>query len=296
MESNKQSQFDKGEFSPQELFEILWRGKWPILSVTIVCTLAAAVAARVLPKKYDASILVAPVSSPSGGAQFGGISSFASQLGGLASLAGLSAGGDSKKSESIAVLQSEALTEKYIQTNNLLPELYQSKWDPKKMQWTEKDPKKIPTLWMANQFFKKNVRAITTDAKTGLVTLTISWTSPATAAKWANGLVKMTNDSLRDKALIESERNIAYLNAEAAKTTLVQAQQAIFAILQTEIDKAMLARGSEEYAFKILDPATAPEKPSSPRLLTWLFVGMFGSLFLIVSGVLIRASWKSAQT
>jgi len=51
-----------------------------------------------------------------------------------------------------------------------------------------------------------------TDPKTGLVTLSITWNDPNIAAKWANGLVRMANDYLRDQAIEESERNIAYLD------------------------------------------------------------------------------------
>ncbi len=55
------------------------------------------------------------------------LSSLATQFGGLASLAGVSVSGDSRRSESVAVLQSEALTEQYIQANNLLPVLFREK-------------------------------------------------------------------------------------------------------------------------------------------------------------------------
>jgi hypothetical protein len=47
---------------------------------------------------------------------------------------------------------------------------------------------------------------------------------------WANELVRMTNDYLRDQAIQESERNIAYLNDQASKTDAVGAKQAIYAL------------------------------------------------------------------
>ena len=67
------------------------------------------------------------------------------------------------------------------------------------------------------------------------------------AAKWANGLVAMANQHLRSKALVESERNIAYLNDQAAKTDVVPVRQAIYSILQSEINKEMLARGADRW-------------------------------------------------
>ena len=133
---------------------------------------------------------------------------------------------------------------------------------------------------------------MTTDPKTGLVTLTIAWSDPRLAAKWANGLVSITNDYLRTKAIAESERNITYLNEQAGKTDVMTVKQAIYAILQNEINKQMLARGSDEYAFKILDPAAPPEVPSSPRPKLWTFLAFFGGLALSIFAAYVHLAWK----
>jgi uncharacterized protein involved in exopolysaccharide biosynthesis len=289
MDSQKQNQLHEDEITLGVLLQVLWRGKWLIFFVTVLFALAAGVAIWLTPNSYKASVLLSPVSNSSGG-QLGGLGSVASQFGGLASLAGISAPGDSRKSESLAILQSEALTEKYIRENDLLPVLYERKWDAEQKRWKETDPKEIPTLWKANEYFKKEIRTVTTEAKTGLVTLTITWRDPQRAAKWANDLVALTNDYVRGKAIGESERNIAFLNDEAVKTTVVEAKQAIYKILENEINKVMLARGNSEYALKILDPAVPPEKASSPQKFIWILGGFFGGLFLGACAALLRSS------
>lgn len=294
MESKNHSQSDQDEISLKELFNVLWKGRVLIAIGTIGLTFAASITAWLMPKAYEAAVVISPVSDTSSG-QLGGLSSLTSQLGGLASLAGISVGTDSKKSESLAVLQSEALTEEYIKRNDLLPVLYHEKWDEAKKTWAESDPEKIPTLWKANLDFKKKVRAIASDTKTGMVTLTITWKEPNIAAKWANDLVRMTNEFLRNKAIEQSEKNIAYLNEQAAKTDAVGVKQAIYSILQSELNKAMLARGTEEYAFKVIDPAIPPERPSYPQKLLWVLVGFAGGLFLSVFIVLVRSSSKSVS-
>jgi uncharacterized protein involved in exopolysaccharide biosynthesis len=281
------------EVSLKQLFEIFWRGRYLILLVTSAITIAVAVAALLTTKKYEATVIVSPVAEDTGS---GRLSSLISQVGGLSSLAdaaGLPSATNTQKSEIVAVLVSEALTEKYIAANNLLPVLYHKQWDPEKQAWKERDPKKIPTLWKANAYFKKNVRFVTTDNKTGLVTIIVAWEDPKLAAKWANDLVKMTNEYLRTKTVTESERNIAYLNNEAAKTDAVGVKEAIYTILQNEIKKMMLARGSEEYALKILDPAVPPEKAASPQLVTWTIMGFFGGFFLSLFVVFVRYWWRT---
>jgi uncharacterized protein involved in exopolysaccharide biosynthesis len=270
----------------------LWRRKWLVLGVTVITTAIAAAIAFLTPKEYEASVLVLPVSDNGSRGQFGGLSSIASQFGGLASLAGLPLGDNAKKSESIAVLQSEALTETYIRDNQLLPILFWRKWDPRTRSWLVTQPDKVPTLWKANEYFRKNVRQVTTNTKTGLVTITITWTDPKLAAKWANDLVNLTNEYLRSKAIRESDRNIQYLNGEAEKSNVVEVKQAIYSILQAEINKEMLARGTDEYALKVLDPAVAPELASYPRRLVWVAIGaMFG--LLASAGFVIMRSGKS---
>ncbi len=292
MESENPKELAQSELTVNELFDVLWRGRWLIVCTTIVLILLAGIAAWLTPKTYQASIVVSPVAENSSN-QLSGMSTITSQFGGLASLAGISVGADSKKSESLAVLQSEALTEKYVKDNSLLPDLFQDKWDNIGRKWKDNSPNKVPTLWKANELFKKKVRVVTPNAKTGMVTLTITWKNPEAAAKWANELVQMTNDYLRGNAIAQSERNIAYLTDQAAKTDVVGVKQAIYAILQTEISKVMLARGTNEYAFRVIDPAVPPEREFAPQKLLWISGGGVVGLGISVFIVLIRARKSS---
>lgn len=279
-----------------ELVRLLWAGRWLIICLTAAVTVATGVASFFVQKTYEASILLSPVSMNSASGTLGGLSSLGSSLGGLAALAGVSVGGDTKKAESIAVLQSEGLTETYIQQRNLLPVLYHDKWDSRTQKWKESDPKKVPTLWKANQYFKKNVRSISIDNKTGLVTLTIAWRDPQLAAMWANDLVRMANSYLRQQALDEADRNIAFLYAEAARSNVVEVRQGIYNVLEQEIKQEMLARGTNEYAFKVLDAAKPPEKAASPQKVVWVLMGGFVGAVLSILIVLARAAWKRADT
>ena len=275
-----------------EYLAVLKRARWRVAAFIIACTIGATLTGFLLPRKYTAVIVVSPVTNASGGGRLGGLSSMVSQLGGLASLAGISLGEDTQRAETLEVLESSALTERYIAQNNLLPVLFRKQWDPQTRQWLVSDPRKMPTLWKADQLFDKKIRTITTDAKSGIVTMKITWTNPSEAATWANGLVAMTNDYLRSKAIAQAEKNVAYLNDQAEKTNLVQVREAIYAILQTEINKEMLARGTEEYALKVLDPAQSPERPSSLSHTEWLLIGFFGSIGVALVFIFLRVAWS----
>lgn len=270
------------EISLNDTLSTLWRRKWLVVGVGFGFAAAAGVAAMLVPKSYVASSIVSPVTSSQGGSAGGGLGALASQFGGLASLAGVALPGDSKKFEALAVLQSESLTEKYIRDNNLLPVIFYKKWDSDRNRWKDTDPKKIPTVWLANDYFKKKIRAVSNDTKTGLATVTITWTDPKLAAKWANDLIKLTNEYQRAKAIRESEVNLAYLNEQALKINEVAIRQGIYSLIQDEIGKVMLAKGSEEFALKVIDPAVAPERPFSPQPVAWVLFGLLGGLMLSV--------------
>ncbi len=288
------------ELSLTDVIEFLGRNWWFILSVSIVCALLAALAARLVPRKYESTVLLMPVSAPSSASGLGGLSSVVSQLGGAASLLGLgSSAGASGKAEAIATLQSQAIAERYIQDRNLMPILFSKAWDNAGQKWISDDPKKIPTLWQGMNFFLKGVVNVTDNAKTGLVLLKIIWKDPKVAATWANELVKATNDYLRGKAMKESQRNIDYLSEQAAKTATVEVRNAIYTVLETEIKKEMMARGSEEYALKVIDPAIAPESPSSPRPVFWtlggFIVGLVLGTFIAIVRTVLAESKAAAE-
>ena len=271
-----------------DVFAALWRGKWIVVLVAVLAAAGANVASRLLEKQYEASIVVSPVSEETNSSGLGALGALASQFTGLASLG---ASGNNRKAESIAILQSEGLTTEFIKQNNLLPILYARNWDSAGNRW--KVTKDAPTLWMASRLFRNGIRRTATDGKTGLLTLTITWSNPTMSAQWANGIVAMANQYIRAKATSDGERNVAYLNEQLAKSNVVAVQNSISALLENEIKKIMLARGSEEYAFKIIDAATVPERPSSPSPIVWSIVGsiagiLLSSLFLLATSPRLR--------
>jgi LPS O-antigen subunit length determinant protein (WzzB/FepE family) len=272
----------------RDIFTILWRERIPLVAIPLVITAAVAAAAFLIPAKYEATVLVMPASDADSVDRGGGLGAAVSQLGGLASLAGFSAGGNTLKVEAVATLESEALTARYINQNNLLPVLYGSQWDSARGQWKSSDPKKIPTLWKANRYFRSSVRSIVDNARTGLITMTITWRDPVQAATWANDLVAMTNQYLRDKAIHDAERNIAFLNEQAKSNSVIPVQEAIANLTETQLKKVMYARSREQYALKVLDPATIPEKQSFPRPVLWTasaaIIGMFVAVLFVLLG------------
>jgi LPS O-antigen subunit length determinant protein (WzzB/FepE family) len=121
-----------------------------------------------------------------------------------------------------------------------------------------------------------------------LVTLSIKWTDAEIAADWAMTLVARLNNDMRQRALSEAERNVAYLQAELGATNLATLKESIGSLLEAEMQKLMLAKGNEQFAFRIVDSAQVPKRRSSPkRALIVVSATLLGG-FLAVFFVLLR--------
>ncbi|MDP8984380.1 MAG: Wzz/FepE/Etk N-terminal domain-containing protein [Pseudomonadota bacterium] len=289
MENHRANWPPEEEIGFKELFAEAWAAKWQVLAITVVLAIIGITTGKLTLKQYRAEILISPVTDSSKGAG-GALGALASQYGALASMAGVSISGRGSKDEAIAVLQSELITEAYIRDNDLLPVLYSDRWDTRTGGWKSNEVGKIPTLWMANQYFKSKIRTVKEEKGSGLVTLRITWRNPVLAAKWANDLVNNTNRYLRDKAIKESDQNIAYLNDEASKTTVLEVRTAIYSILKEELEQEMIAKGREEYALKVLDPAVPPQTSSSPSAALLGIVGFAAGL--VISAILV---WRRSS-
>ena len=275
--------------SVRDLLLFLWRNRWIALASAAICAIGAAVASWIATPQYTAAVALLPVAGESGSMGLGSLGSAVSQLSGLASLAGVRLGGaEGAKTEALATLQSEVLTDTYVQQHDLLPVLFPNEWDARTKQWKTRDPEKIPTLWKANQLFKGRIRNVDDDPKTGLITLSIRWKDPAVAAQWANGLVKLTNDYLRQKSIDEAERSITYLKQEITRTNIVEVKNAIYMLMEEEIKKEMLARGRDEFALRVVDPAVPPERKSYPKPLLWIIGGVIAGIFFGFLGCVVR--------
>lgn len=263
-----------------EYWSVLMQRKTMIALVTAITTAIAVAIALLMTPIYRAEVVLAPVGSE----KAGGLGALAGQFGDLAALAGVNVGtaGDPTQ-EAIATLKSRILTEAFIDEKGLLPILFADAWDAEKKKWKAEDPQDIPTLWKAYEVFDRNIRSVKQDKKTGLVTLAVEWKNPALAAQWANELVKRVNRQRQKEAITEAEKSMAYLQDQLQRTSSVEVQQAIYRLIEAQTKSVMVAKTRDDYAFKIIDPAVAPERKAKPKR---KFIVMLGLLVgLIVSSI-----------
>ena len=281
------------EINLLDLWKILAECKRLILITTVLTTLIALLSAFFMTPVYRAETLLAPVQHE----QRGGLSAMASQFGGLASLAGIDVGsaGGSGLDEAIALLNSREFTNKFIREEKLLPILFEQEWDADSKKWHEK----APTEWSAYESFD-SMRSVNIDKKTGLVTLAIEWKEPNQASEWVNRLVQRINAKLRNEATLKSDKSIQYLNDELKKTSIIEVKQSIYKLIEAQTKNKMLANTQDEYAFRVLDQAVAPEEQIQPQreliVVIGFILGVMLSIFLAFFLKFIKNQKKNLST
>lgn len=246
--------------------------RWTIALSTVILGIAAVTYGLLATPIFRAEITVTVVKDRGEGSGSG----LGGQLSDIANLAGVNIGGNSDEEAEKAVLSSRHLIQVFIERYALLPILRGRAAKP-------------PTLWKAVNHFHDNLLTIKDDQRKGTTLVAINWTDPAVAARWANDFVALCNELIRAKALNESKRNVGYLTEQAATTTSVEVQHALYNLVQSETKKLMLANERFEYAFAVADPAVAPEIRSSPKRTLLLVAGVGLGLFIGVSIAFVRA-------
>jgi len=237
---------------------------------------------------YRAEAVVAPVPDPG---QFPGIEALSGQLGGVAAgLLGLARAGEPRTQEHIATMRSRLLTNRFILENNLIPIIFEERYKEEDGNWRLDGGEEEPSLEEAYRRFNDDIRHISESKQTGLITLAVDWRDPEVASRWANELIWLANSEIRRQAIELGEKSISFLNKELAQTNVVEIKQAIYKLIEAQIQNIMIANVRDEYAFRVIDPAGIPDidDPRSPNrsLITALFFGIGGMLGLLAASYL----------
>ena len=270
---------DEDEINLLDYWRILMRYKWMIVLITLLSGSIAAFVAINATEIYRAEVVLAPAGEDQNSA-----SALSSQFGGLAALAGVNlGGGGGQLQEAIATLKSRVFTEAFINDLSLMPILYEEIWNAETKSWMVEDEKDIPSALAAYKLLD-GMRSITDDKKTGMYVLAFEWSDPELAAQWANATVERINKHQKEKAIVEAQNNIKYLEGQVEETSAVEMRQAIFRLIEAQTKNIMLASVRDEFVFRVIDPAVVPEERIKPKkklmVVLGVMVGFMLSIFL----------------
>jgi uncharacterized protein involved in exopolysaccharide biosynthesis len=294
------NQYDD-EIDLRELFGVLWAGKIKIIAITALFAVASVIYALSVPNQYKATALLAPAQSSGGG-----LSGALGQLGGLASLAGVSLGGGESSEGQIAqeIMKSWSYIEGFIADNDLAVELAavqgwskgsnelqinESVYDAENKQWLGESEAGVagpPSSWSLFQAFSGRL-AVSEVKSSGLVSVSIEYYSPLIAKQWVDMYVESINRFMQQRQVDKVTRNIEYLQEQIGKTSIAEMQEVFYSIIEEQTKSKMLAEASPDYAFVAVSPSMVPEEKSQPKralicILGTLLGGMLSVLLVLV--------------
>jgi uncharacterized protein involved in exopolysaccharide biosynthesis len=296
------NQYDD-EIDLRELFGVLWAGKIKIIAITAVFAVASVIYALSVPNQYKATALLAPAKSDGGG-----LSGALGQMGGLASLAGISLGGGESGEAQIAqeIMKSWSYIEGFIADNNIAVEVFAAEgwskgsnelqinndvYDAETKTWLVENANTgvvgPPSSWKLFQSFSKRL-AVSEDKKSGLVSVSIEYYSPQVAKQWVDLYVESINRFMQQRQVTKVSRNIEYLQEQIGKTSIAEMQEVFYSIIEEQTKNKMLAEASPDYAFVAVGPSMVPEEKSQPKralicILGTLLGGMLSVLLVLVT-------------
>jgi uncharacterized protein involved in exopolysaccharide biosynthesis len=305
--SNKHPNNSDDEIDLRELFYVLLKGKWIIVSLTSFVSIIGVIYSLLLPNIYQSNTMLVPVNLSSG------ISGALGSYSGLAGLAGISlpSGGDEGNSaKAIQKISSLSFFENNILPNIHLPDLMavkswnsktnivafdESIYDTSNNTWIRDysyPQQQIPSSQESYAVFKQHL-SLSEDKKSGFITLSIKHRSPFVAKQWVELIVNEVNAFYRQKDKSESEKAVSYLNQQISMTGLSEIKLVLAQLLQEETKKLTLIEANQYYVFDYIDPPAVMEKKSEPKralicILSALLGGMLSILFVLIRHYAIK--------
>jgi uncharacterized protein involved in exopolysaccharide biosynthesis len=284
------------EIDLREIWNILWGGKWWIIGITFLFASAGVLYALSLPNLYKSEGIYAPT-------QKQGSNALGGQLGGLASLAGVSLGGGESNDidQAVKLIASWPFLEKVINKHKLKPfimgvkgwdresgELIWDKeiYDPVAKEWVREPPKGMEAEPSSFEVYARlsKLLSVSFDKKTGMLDVAVEFYSPIIAEKWVRILVAELNEAFRLRDMAESKKNILYLEKKISETSIAGMQAVFYGMVESQIKTLMLAEVDEQYLIKQVVEPKVPELKSSPdrKIIVALSILMGGFLSCVV--------------
>lgn len=255
--------------------------RWKLLAIsTLSLAILSAGVSLLMEPVYRGEAVVVTATDEAG---LGAVGGLASQLGGIAALAGVQFGGSAGRVEALAILRSRLVVERLIKSRGLMPRLYADRWNSTEQQWRR--GVKVPTIGDAVYQFRQRILDVREDLKGGVITIRIDWTDRHEAAKWANDIVEIANEIMRERTLAETSAVLSALEAESKAVESIEVRTALMRLIEGQLKSRTMARVRTDFPFKVIDPAVPPDPDKRVRPVRTLIAiagGVIGAVFAVI--------------
>ena len=264
------------EFSIKDLLEAIWMNRFLVILFPLLVGSITALYTLTLPNMYRAEILLASSESKT--------QSPTIAQSGLAALAGINlpSGIDEKTLIALETLKSRKFISEFLIRHEALPALMAP------ISWNSKEDilevgEYHGSIQEATKRFQKIFFVEKLSQVQPFVLMTITHISPTHARDWLTSMVEDLNQGLSERDVTEVENSIKYLEEQINNTNVSDLKQLFYSMIEAQTGKAMLAEVRPEYAFRVIDPAIAPELKYSPQRLFVTFLSVIYSFISIIA-------------
>lgn len=275
-----------GEVDLFEYIALLIRYRYRMVIAAVLSAMLVYGLTYLMPVKYSAFVLVAHNNYD----KPGGVAMKEYRGGDTVSLLErdmiIDSSSENEKERLLARFRSYAFGNYFIEKNEgVLRLIYPKGWDEKNNRWRsdfEVDRRK------AVDIFGKELAWISSDEKTGLLTVGFNAGEAQIAAEMANRVVDEFKTFQRSLVLNELEKRRKYLESRLNTTSNLEFQRSIYRMMEAQMSAEALINVRENYPLEVIQPAIVPIAKSSPQRLLFAILTMIVVMFLSVTYVIGR--------
>ena len=266
---------EEDEINLLDLFIVLLKHKGMIFSIVILTGLLAVLISLQMPNIYRSQCTIAPTTQE----KMGGALASLGGLGALvASEVGITPSGSVDQFE--VVLKSRELTNTIVRKHNLMPVLFEKKWDAANKRW--KPDVEPPEFEDAFKAIQNNLLKVASDRKQNVMRLSFELPDPRLAQRILNYYVDGLSEFLRRLTLEEAAAQQVQLTQQLARTTDPLLKNRLYELIAKQIEKETLAKVQKYYSFNVIDPAFVPERKFKPQRMIICILAVVVAFFIAV--------------
>ncbi|MBE0617603.1 MAG: hypothetical protein IH608_06730 [Proteobacteria bacterium] len=253
--------------------------RWRLVALITALGTAAAVAyGQLATPIYRAQAVIAPPEQKKASAASAALAAFGGLGAELAGSLGVSVGGaDANRLDSL--LKSHRLVKRTVNKYDLLPILFPEEWNPERQTWKAKAAGKPPNVWDADSQLKR-IFTVRNDVKTGVLTLTMDWRDARTATAMLEHFLDELALMIQEDELKKIQTNRRFVEEQLGRASDPMVVAKLQALLSEQVEKGMMARNVEQFAFELIDPPAASDERVKPKRVAVAALGGISSLLL----------------
>ncbi len=280
------------DINVDELVQTLRARRRLLFAVVLGTILLVIVYLHIAVYTYTATLMVSPVLSSSSDSS----SSELGSLKGLASLAGINVGGNMGTQAFMLYqegLYSRDVADELAKNPDIMHTVYRGQWDAANKQWVEPPgavralaavvkgilgipdhPWQPPDGALLQDYIADNV-SVDADPQKPVVTISYSSQDPQFAVKFLRELDRAVDNKLRTNALVRANQYSSYLSDQLNKVTNTTVREALMTTLTDQEKIKMMASVTAPYAAQPFGLPSASRRPTNPKPILALAVGVF---------------------